>query len=80
MADKLVVIDVVGGEELLFSQNYVCPDCGISIEELTHYNCKRYGKSDFYQFDLFIEDQHTLVTTRYKDDFEKILTEHLSAK
>ena len=52
----------------------------ISIEELTHYNCKRYGKSVFYQFDLFIEDQHTLVTTRYKDDFEKILTEHLSAK
>ncbi len=23
------------GEELLFSQNYACPDCGISIEELT---------------------------------------------
>jgi Excinuclease ABC subunit A len=31
----LVVIDVVGQEELLFSQNYACPDCGISIEELT---------------------------------------------
>ena len=23
------------GEEMLFSQNYACPDCGISIEELT---------------------------------------------
>ena len=33
--NKLVVIDVVGKEELLFSQNYACPDCGISIEELT---------------------------------------------
>lgn len=33
--NKLVVIDVVGEEELLFSQNYACPDCGISIEELT---------------------------------------------
>ncbi len=30
-----MIIDVVGGEELLFSQNYACEDCGISIEELT---------------------------------------------
>ncbi len=34
-ANKLVLIDVVGKEELLFSQNYACPDCNISIEELT---------------------------------------------
>ena len=34
-ANKLVLIDVIGGEELLFSQNYACPDCGISIDELT---------------------------------------------
>ena len=34
-ANKLVLIDVVGGEEILFSQNYSCPDCNISIEELT---------------------------------------------
>ena len=33
--NKLVIIDVIGKEELLFSQNYACPDCGISIEELT---------------------------------------------
>ncbi len=33
-ADNIVLIDVVGKEELLFSQNYACPDCGISIEEL----------------------------------------------
>ncbi len=32
----LVVIDIVGeGRELMFSQNYSCEDCGISIEELT---------------------------------------------
>ena len=31
----LAKVDVVGGEELLFSQNYACPDCGISIEELS---------------------------------------------
>ena len=35
MADGLVVVDVIGGEELTFSQNYACDDCGISMEELT---------------------------------------------
>jgi len=34
-ANNLVTIDIVGGEEKLFSQNYACPDCGISFEELT---------------------------------------------
>ena len=34
-ASNLVTIDIVGQEERLFSQNYACPDCGISIEELT---------------------------------------------
>ena len=34
-ADKLVLIDVIDGEEMLFSQNYSCVDCGISIEELS---------------------------------------------
>ena len=31
----LIVLDVIDGEEMLFSQNYACPDCGISLEELT---------------------------------------------
>lgn len=35
LAGGLVILDVIGGEELLFSQNYACDDCGISIEELT---------------------------------------------
>ena len=34
-ANNLVGVDVVGGDLLLFSQNYACPDCGISFEELT---------------------------------------------
>ncbi len=34
-ANNLVLIDIPGGKERLFSQNYACPDCGISIEELT---------------------------------------------
>ncbi len=34
-ANNLVSIDVIGKGEKLFSQNYACPDCGISFEELT---------------------------------------------
>lgn len=35
MAEGIVTIDVIGDNELTFSQNYACDDCGISIEELT---------------------------------------------
>ncbi len=34
LAGGLLVIDVIGKEEMLFSQNFACADCGISIEEL----------------------------------------------
>ena len=34
-ANSLVIISKVDGDEQLFSGNYSCPDCGISIEELT---------------------------------------------
>jgi excinuclease ABC subunit A len=34
LSGGLVTISVVGGEENLYSQNYACTDCGISIEEL----------------------------------------------
>ncbi len=34
LAGGLVVINVVDGEDMLFSQNYACPDCNVSIEEL----------------------------------------------
>lgn len=30
----LVIADVIDGEEILFSQNYACPEHGVSIEEL----------------------------------------------
>ncbi len=33
--DGLAKVVALDGEEYLFSQNYACPDCGISIEELT---------------------------------------------
>ncbi|MEE1313192.1 MAG: excinuclease ABC subunit UvrA [Lachnospiraceae bacterium] len=34
LADGLLIVDVIGGEELHFSQSFSCPDCGISIEEV----------------------------------------------
>ena len=35
LGKNLAIVQVIGGEELTFSQNYACPDCGISIEELS---------------------------------------------
>ena len=35
LSGGLLSVDVIGGEELKFSQNYACPEHGISIEELT---------------------------------------------
>ena len=34
MAEGLLTVDVIGGKELTFSQNFACPDCGISIPEI----------------------------------------------
>ena len=34
LAEGLLVVDVIGGEPLNFSQSFSCPDCGISIEEI----------------------------------------------
>ncbi|SDE51010.1 excinuclease ABC subunit A [Paenibacillus sp. UNCCL117] len=34
LADGRVIVDVMEKEELLFSQNLACPECGFSIEEL----------------------------------------------
>ena len=31
----LIIINVIDGEDMMFSQNYACPEHGISIEELT---------------------------------------------
>ncbi len=30
----ILIVDVIGGNEIVFSQNFACPDCGISIEEI----------------------------------------------
>ncbi len=34
LAEGLMIVDVIGGEPVTFSQNFACPDCGISISEL----------------------------------------------
>ena len=35
LSGGIVLVDIIDGETLFFSQNYACDDCGISIEELT---------------------------------------------
>ena len=35
LSGGLVIVDVVDGEEMMFSQNYACAEHGVSIEELT---------------------------------------------
>lgn len=35
LSGGLLIVDVVGGEEQLYSQNYACPEHGVSIEELS---------------------------------------------
>ena len=57
LSGGIVIVDVVGGEEILFSQNYACPEHGVSIEELSprmfSFNnpygaCKTCGGLGFY--------------------------------
>ncbi|HHV50883.1 MAG TPA: excinuclease ABC subunit UvrA [Clostridiales bacterium] len=35
LSGGILAIDVVGGEEMTFSQNYACPEHGVSIDELS---------------------------------------------
>ena len=34
LAEGLMIVDVIGGEPLRFSQSFSCPDCGVSIDEI----------------------------------------------
>ncbi|MCI5953481.1 MAG: excinuclease ABC subunit UvrA [Lachnospiraceae bacterium] len=34
LADGLLLVDVIGGESMTFSQSFSCPDCGIGISEI----------------------------------------------
>lgn len=35
LSNGMLLVDVIGKEELMFSQNFACSDCGVSMEELT---------------------------------------------
>lgn len=35
LGEGTVLVDIMGQEEVLFSENFACPDCGIAIEELS---------------------------------------------
>jgi len=35
LADGLVIVDIIDGEQMMFSQKLACPDCGVGIEELS---------------------------------------------
>ncbi|MDO4302288.1 MAG: excinuclease ABC subunit UvrA [Bacillota bacterium] len=34
LAEGLLMVDVIGGETINFSQSFACPDCGVSISEI----------------------------------------------
>ncbi len=34
LAEGLMILDIIGGEPMNFSQSFACPDCGISISEI----------------------------------------------
>lgn len=34
LSEGLLIVDVIGGEALRFSESFSCPDCGISIDEI----------------------------------------------
>jgi len=35
LSSGLLIVDVIGKEEMLFSQNFACTECGVSIDEMT---------------------------------------------
>ena len=34
LAEGLLLVDVIGGEPMTFSESFACPDCGVSIDEV----------------------------------------------
>ena len=69
LAEGLMIVDVIGGEPINFSQSFSCPDCGISIEEIEprsfSFNnpfgacpvCYGLGYKMEFDIDLMIPDQ-----------------------
>ncbi len=69
LADNLLVVDIIGGEPMTFSQSFSCPDCGIGISEIEprsfSFNnpfgacpvCSGLGYKMEFDIDLIIPDQ-----------------------
>ena len=69
LAEGLLLVDVIGGEPIQFSQSFSCPDCGISIDEIEprtfSFNnpfgacpvCFGLGYKKEFDIDLMIPDQ-----------------------
>lgn len=69
LSDGLVRVDVAGGEEVLFSEKYACPDCGISMSEIVPRNfsfnspygacpeCDGLGTRMFFDENLVVPDR-----------------------
>ena len=69
LADGLMMVDVIGGETLNFSQSFSCPDCDISIDEVEPRSfafnnpfgacpvCHGLGYKMEFDVDLMIPDQ-----------------------
>lgn len=69
LTDGLMIVDVIGGEFMNFSQSFSCPDCGISIDEIEprsfSFNnpfgacpvCHGLGYKMEFDVDLMIPDQ-----------------------
>ncbi len=52
----------------------------IEIKDIKTFNCKRYRKSQFYQFLIFTNNKKTLINTRYKDEVGKLLKNKTSTE
>ncbi|AGB42021.1 excinuclease ABC, A subunit [Halobacteroides halobius DSM 5150] len=72
LADGLVIIDLIDGEDLLFSEQFACPDCGVSLEELSprmfSFNspygacsvCDGLGNKREFDPDLILDEERSL--------------------
>ena len=45
----------------------------VKVGDIEKYTCKRYRKSVFFQYCLFVKSKKVLVNTRYKEEFDNIL-------
>ena len=63
LAEGLMILDIIGGEPVNFSQSFACPDCGISISEIEprsfSFNnpCFGLGYKMEFDVDLMIPDR-----------------------